>query len=620
MRTTFLQPALVLLTALLFSFSSLKAADFYWVGGSGNWSDYSHHWATSSGGNTFQTRTPSPNDDVFFDANSFPSPGGVVTVDQSVIYVRSMFWTGVTNNPRFTSTPNQVITTDQALRIFGSLALSAAMTYDFWGPVSFEATTTGQTIRSAGKIFFNEVTFRGAGGEWTLQDDFSITEDYGKILLRLLNGTLNTNNKTVSVPQFTSVSTAPRSLVLGASEFNITQGDWWVELDGMTLDAGTSVITLRYTYGSGFTGGGHTYYAVAFKSAFPNGSGTFRSSNDVFNGPVTFATDHVELGAVNSIFNADVTFQGDGVMSSDETTRYNGTVTLKKKGTFYGNSTFNNLTFTPGNVYTLESGKTLTLLGQLTATGTGSQPINIQSSLGGTPATLQKASGTVCLDYVYLSDINATGGAVFNAGKAPERSLDLGGNSGWLFMGGCSAVVLPVKLSSFEANCLSNNGVLLKWRTASETSGSSFTLEKSTDGRTFYTIASINGTGNTTQARNYTYADNELTLGKSFYRLRLSEKDGHVTYSEIVTAACNESNKIIEVYPNPTRGNFLVRIASRFARADAALYNSLGNKVYQITEHNSNVIRVNAASLSTGVYFLRVLVNGSRIDQKIILE
>jgi hypothetical protein len=43
-----------------------KATDYYWVGGTGNWSDYSNHWATSSGGAIFHTQVPTAVDNVFF--------------------------------------------------------------------------------------------------------------------------------------------------------------------------------------------------------------------------------------------------------------------------------------------------------------------------------------------------------------------------------------------------------------------------------------------------------------------------------------------------------------------------------------------------------------------------
>ena len=53
----------------LFALIQTKAADFYWVGGSGNWSDISH-WRTTSGGATYPSVVPGSSDNVYFDANS----------------------------------------------------------------------------------------------------------------------------------------------------------------------------------------------------------------------------------------------------------------------------------------------------------------------------------------------------------------------------------------------------------------------------------------------------------------------------------------------------------------------------------------------------------------------
>jgi hypothetical protein len=109
--------------------------------------------------------------------------------------------------------------------------------------------------------------------------------------------------------------------------------------------------------------------------------------------------------------------------------------------TFYGNqrivgpNTFNDLTLTPGYTLTLQNNTTQNLNGSLNAIGNTSFPIRIQSDFSGTPAIIQKSSGSVCLDYVRISDITASGGAFFNAGLSPTRSLDMGGNSGWVFTG-----------------------------------------------------------------------------------------------------------------------------------------------------------------------------------------
>ncbi len=60
-----------LFTLLFLNSSQLLATDYFWVGGTGNWSDLTH-WATTSGGSTLHTSLPGETDDVYFDVNSFP--------------------------------------------------------------------------------------------------------------------------------------------------------------------------------------------------------------------------------------------------------------------------------------------------------------------------------------------------------------------------------------------------------------------------------------------------------------------------------------------------------------------------------------------------------------------
>ena len=39
-----------------------SANEYYWVGGTGNWSDFASHWATSSGGSSFYLQIPQSGD------------------------------------------------------------------------------------------------------------------------------------------------------------------------------------------------------------------------------------------------------------------------------------------------------------------------------------------------------------------------------------------------------------------------------------------------------------------------------------------------------------------------------------------------------------------------------
>jgi len=494
----------------LFVVSSLsfygKAADYFWVGGSGNWSDVSHHWATSSGGATFYERVPASIDNVIFDANSFTASNQTVTFDFTDLYLGNMSWKDVTHLPTFTGGGENSV-----LSISGSLILSKNMNFNFIGLAMFTAWQPGQILDPAGKLFARDVVFEGDGG-WLLEGDLNVGWD-----LYLKKGSLNTNGKSVTAGSFWSNDgAASRSLTLGSSVFTLTKenfGNWQVASDYMTFNAGNSIINIQ-GYGPAFNGGGFTYHSLNFTT--PQTSQT-PMINASFDGPVTFAgigraqdctfkdtvtfadiSNGVHPDIVHCIFYKSVVLPragsigagsvvhgnvtvgwsgGVGGGSADNPTTIDGkttiwgdayvnglitfkdnvtvggyafiqgpatfqdTLVLKGNADIYSGNSFNHLKLAPGFTYMFESGSVSTFAGSLIALGTGSFPIRIKANTSGKPASLVKTSGTVCLDFVWLSDISASGGALFNAGKAPEHSLDMGGNAGWSFNSACPLAV-----------------------------------------------------------------------------------------------------------------------------------------------------------------------------------
>jgi hypothetical protein len=109
-----------------------------------------------------------------------------------------------------------------------------------------------------------------------------------------------------------------------------------------------------------------------------------------------------------------------------------GHVTFLDDGWLFGNNAYNNLTFSPGKSYILQSNATQTIspLGNFTAEGYGGFPIEIKSCQLGQQATLHKDGDPICLDFLYMTDIAATGTGFTYAGA---NSDDVFNNSGWLF-------------------------------------------------------------------------------------------------------------------------------------------------------------------------------------------
>lgn len=252
----------VLLLLLGFSISAFGQSDYYWIGGSGNWSDVSH-WATTSGGATTHSVPPTQDDNVYFDANSFTSGGQVVTLDDHG-FCKDMSWSGATNFPTFSESAN--------LFIYGSLVLSPDVSYDL-NIVEFWSNLSGNTITSNGNSLGSNANVRFQGsGEWSLSDNFEAN------FISHQKGTFNTNNNNITLTsRFSMTGTQTRVLNLGSSTVDI---DYWsINGTNITINAGTSTIRANDFEGDKLSDGPFTYYDVIIhgKNGSLENTGTFNS-------------------------------------------------------------------------------------------------------------------------------------------------------------------------------------------------------------------------------------------------------------------------------------------------------------------------------------------------------
>jgi gliding motility-associated-like protein len=404
------------------------AADYYWIGGSGNWSDISH-WATTSGGTTTYLQVPTPNDDVHFDANSFTTMGQTVDVNVGNAVCRDLDFTNVTFTPTFSG--------NNPLRLYGSLKLAAAMNWNYTGTISFEATTTGKIVKTAGHSLKSDTYFKGAGGEWILADDLN-THPFS---IELSNGHFNTNGFNVTCSAFHSGFTSNRTITISGSTITAGHGTpaWSVTGTNLTLNAQGSNIIIT-SEGFKHIGTGKAYHNLSFinTSTWESTSCTYRKvefANQLYMYPGSRnKADSVILnnGVSSSMagFRQDtfgvLLVNGAGVLAQGNVM---GVAKLSGNTSFKGNNNFDTLAFAAGKVYTLQANSTQTINQQIIATGNCTNTITIESSTAGIQAKFTKTTGTVAFDYVSLKDIDANGGAVFTA----QNSTDLGNNSGWTF-------------------------------------------------------------------------------------------------------------------------------------------------------------------------------------------
>lgn len=171
---------------------------------------------------------------------------------------------------------------------------------------------------------------------------------------------------------------------------------------------------------------------------------------------------------------------------------------------------------------------------------------------------------------------------------------------------------LPVNLISFDVDVCENEHNLF-WSTAQEADFIQFEVESSTDLNTWKLLSTVKGT-NTSQVATYTFSNQQINLGNTYYRLKLVDLNGSHTHSEIRVAYAK--SKYFNIYPNPTPTNrFQIQIADKQVDLDALkIYNQSGNLVDFSIDRNTNIVTLDYTS--KGLYFIKM----GLISKKLLVQ
>lgn len=158
---------------------------------------------------------------------------------------------------------------------------------------------------------------------------------------------------------------------------------------------------------------------------------------------------------------------------------------------------------------------------------------------------------------------------------------------------------LPVKFLYFRANSIKPY-VTLEWATATEVNCRGFEVQKSENGKDFYTLEFIESKaadGNSYQNLYYSFIEN-LPKGTSFYRLKQLDHNGDFSYSGIIINKETEKTGW-QVKENILSVNTNEQIENRIEIIDIR-----GNICY--TSAFENAATIDLRNFATGIYYLRL--------------
>ncbi|MDG1433327.1 MAG: lamin tail domain-containing protein [Saprospiraceae bacterium] len=178
---------------------------------------------------------------------------------------------------------------------------------------------------------------------------------------------------------------------------------------------------------------------------------------------------------------------------------------------------------------------------------------------------------------------------------------------------------LPIELLHFSA-VSKNQTIHLTWSTASEINNAYFDVQRSTDGRDFETIGTVEGIGTASNVQEYSFMDERPVNGFNYYRLHQVDFDGKFENSNIVTAKLSHSNDDIFLTPNPTSNVILIQTKTPFERdADFQILNMQGQVVLSsILQEGTDNLEVNVSNFPVGIYYLQLFVDNEVMMKKII--
>ena len=241
---------------------------------------------------------------------------------------------------------------------------------------------------------------------------------------------------------------------------------------------------------------------------------------------------------------------------------------------------------------------------------------SIYTDLGS--VTLDRNSSTSAATFSVTSPVSAVMKVVFEfSGSGDGNSninidnLMLPGSFNYNSPYGCNTsgqATLPISLISFQG-VLASGKVTLNWTVTENESGTFFTVEKSADGKTFQSVATIT---NTQKGGVESYSFQDAADAKTYYRISIRSKDGFTQYSNVVLVKTSENaNGTLRLLQNPVQHTLKFSFQSDANMAtNITVYNTLGVKVYQTTFNAfkgvNTVAKTLDATIKGGTYVLEI--------------
>jgi len=180
---------------------------------------------------------------------------------------------------------------------------------------------------------------------------------------------------------------------------------------------------------------------------------------------------------------------------------------------------------------------------------------------------------------------------------------------------------LPVHITSFSGK-INNGFAMLDWHIENIEDALFFELEKSNDGVSFSKLAVVNPLPG---EKKYTYSDQRVLLNPTFYRLKITEKNNTIQYSNVIQLQNPTDKFYYKVYQNADLHLYHLRCAFADDNKNVSIkvFNTNGSLVFN--KYFGKVSRqldydIDLSSKPAGVYFLNMTINNQVYTAQLVAK
>ncbi len=176
--------------------------------------------------------------------------------------------------------------------------------------------------------------------------------------------------------------------------------------------------------------------------------------------------------------------------------------------------------------------------------------------------------------------------------------------------------VLPVTITSFTAQP-QGNAVALQWNVAEQININTYEVQYSKDGSNFATFTTVAATNSLSAV--YNAVHNSPSAGVNYYRIKIVEKTGLITYSDIRKVTIGNGNTV-NVYPNPANRSVNIVLTGSMVNKPATIsILSIDGKLVSIKKINTanQTETIDVSKMTNGKYIVRIITDADVVTKTI---